>query len=227
MNKKIAVLILMLVAAVIFGFALLTVVSSAKIKNHGVTAESTVLKVLNRSKGGSSNVMVTFNLPDGRQVTSTASTRILLIPGSKIMTYYDPAFPEKIDFGDTIRYNMRGVIIGGLLFIFGLYYFIRFSLKDRANKKLKTSGMKIAAEFVSVDRNEKYRMGDNNPWVIKCKWTDIKNNQEYFFTSKDYTIDPAPYLQGRSYINVFIDPADPGKYYMDTSFMPKGNNTIG
>jgi len=39
--------------------------------------------------------------------------------------------------------------------------------------------------------------------------------------------DPVPYLNGRYPIDVFIDPSDPGKYYMDTSFMPKGNNTIG
>ena len=70
-------------------------------------------------------------------------------------------------------------------------------------------------------------MGDNNPWVIKCRWTDNMNNQEYYFVSKDYMIDPVPYLNGRYPIDVFIDPSDPGKYYMDTSFMPKGNNTIG
>jgi hypothetical protein len=70
-------------------------------------------------------------------------------------------------------------------------------------------------------------MGDNNPCRIKCRWADIRDNKEYYFVSKNYTIDPLPYLDGKTYINIFIDPADPGKYYMDTSFMPKGNNTIG
>jgi hypothetical protein len=92
---------------------------------------------------------------------------------------------------------------------------------------LSRSGMKIAVQFVSVDRNDRYMMGDKNPWLIKCKWVDNRNNQEYYFVSKDYTIDPVPYLNGRYHIDVFIDPADPGKYYMDTSFMPKGDNIIG
>ena len=87
--------------------------------------------------------------------------------------------------------------------------------------------MKIEAEFVSVDRNERYGMGNKDPWVIKCKWTDPKTNKTYFFVSKDYTIDPVPYLDGRYHLNVYIDPADPAKYFMDTSFMPKGNITIG
>jgi hypothetical protein len=143
------------------------------------------------------------------------------------MIYYDPAIPTKIDFGDTIGYNMRGVIIGGLIFFFCFFYFIRYSLSDKANKSLISSGMKIDAEFVSVERNEKYRMGDKNPWVIKCRWIDNRNNREYYFVSKDYIIDPAPYLNGRTHLDVFVHPDDPGNYFMDTSFMPKGNNTIG
>lgn len=141
--------------------------------------------------------------------------------------YYDREDPQTIDFGDTISYNMRGVLAGGLLFLIGLYYFIRFSFQDNAKKKLIKTGKKIAADFISVIRNEKYRMGENNPWVIKCRWIDSGNNMEYHFASKDYTIDPVPYLNGRNHIDVFIDPDDPNRYYMDTFFMPKGNNTIG
>jgi hypothetical protein len=87
--------------------------------------------------------------------------------------------------------------------------------------------LKISAELVSAGRNERYNMGANNPWVIKCRWTDERNNKEYSYVSKDYTIDPAPFLNNRSHVDVFIDTSDPGKYYMDTSFMPKGNNTMG
>jgi hypothetical protein len=228
MKLKIVVLIVALAGAFFLLIALGSVVKSVRIRKHGVFTESTVLKSVHRSiKSPVRNVSVSFNTPDGSQVTGTASTRQFVSTGDKIRIWYDPAFPQKIDFGDTIGYNMRGVIAGGIVFLFGFYYFIKYSSRDRANKTLIESGMKIAAEFVSVNRNEKYRMGDNNPWVIKCKWTDNIKNLEYFFTSKDYTIDPTPYLNGRLHIDVFIDPADPGKYFMDTSFMPKGNNTIG
>lgn len=105
------------------------------------------------------------------------------------------ADPKRIDFGDAIGYNMRGVVLGGFFTLFGIFLLIRNIFTDLGNNKLIRSGMKISAEF--------------------------------FFVSKTYTIDPAPYLNGRYHIDVFIDPADPHKYYMDTSFMPKGNNTIG
>lgn len=224
MNKKIPVLVLAIAGAVFFLVTLGIINRSLSLQKHGVLTDGTVL---GRSTGkGLSTVTVSFNTPDGNQVTTKASKRYKVVTGEKVKVYYDPANPQKIDFGDTIGYNMRGVIAGGLIFVIGLYYFIKFTLRDSANAKLLKSGQKITAGFV-IERNEKYRMGDNNPWVIKCKWLDNRNNQEYYFVSKDYTVDPAVYLSGRNSIDIFIDPADPGRYFMDTSFMPEGNNTIG
>jgi hypothetical protein len=225
MKQKIVVLILMLVAAIFLSVSLLSVSKSMKLRKQGVLTEGTVLG--RSGKKGLSTVTVSFITPEGTKITTKAPKRQYVKTGEKVKVYYDPASPQKIDFGDTISYNMRGVVAGGLLFIFGFYYFIRYSSRDKTIKKLIRSGRKIAAEFVAAGRNEKYRMGDNNPWIIKCRWTDNSNNKEYFFVSKDYTIDPAPYLNGRYHLDVYIDPADPEKYYMDTSFMPKGNNTIG
>ena len=227
MNKKIAVLILMLFAAGILIVAAMSIRKSLRIKKNGVETESIVQSTRTNSKSHLKSVTVVFKTSEGKEVTATASTRQFVNKGESVKIWYDPASPQTIDFGDTIRYNMRGVIIGGLLFLFGLYYFIKFSLKDNADSKLLRSGKKISAESVEIVRDERYRMGDSNPWIIKCKWIDNINNKEYEFVSKDYTIDPAPYLQGRSTIDVFINPEDPGKYFMDTSFMPKGNNTIG
>jgi hypothetical protein len=225
MNKKLAVSILMLTGILFLVITLVSVSRSVSIKKHGLQAQGTVIS--KSGKKGLSTVTVHFDTPDGNTVTAKAAKRGSVSAGDKVMIWYERADPQKIDFGDTIGYNMRGVFIGGLFFIIGFYYFIRYSIADKKNKKLISSGQKIAAEFVSVDRNEKYNMGDNNPWLIKCKWTDNRNGQEYYFVSKDYTIDPVPYLNGRSSIDVFIDLADPSRYFMETTFMPKGNNTIG
>ncbi len=228
MSKKFAVSILMAVAAVILILSISSITSSYKIKMHGVTAESTIIDIVSgSSKGGSfRHVTVSFTTPDGKLVTGKATTRKIISRGEKVPVWYDPADPQRIDFGDTIRYNFRGVAIGVLLLVFGLYYFISYSKADIVKKRLLSKGRKIAAEFVSVGRNEKYRMGENNPWFIRCRWVDTSNDREYYFVSRDYTIDPTPYLNGRYHIDVFIDQADPAKYYMDASFMPAGDNTL-
>lgn len=215
----------MIAAALVFTVAFLSVNKSVKLKKHGTVAEATVTD--RATKKGLSIVTVSFTTSDGAQVSAKSAKRGSVSKGEKVNIFYDPTSPQTIDFGDTVGYNMRGVIAGGLLFLVGLYYFIRFSIMDNVRKNLIKSGRKIAADFISVDRNEKYNMGKNNPWIIKCRWTDATSNVEYFFVSKDYLIDPVPYLKGRSQIDVFIDPANPDRYIMDTSFMPKGNNTIG
>ena len=226
MNAKKAALVAAIAAALIMILPLRSVVKSARLKKNGISAEATVSDRDNRGKG-LARVTVTFNTSDGTEVTATTPKRNYVSKGDKVTIWYDKEDPKKIDFGDTIGYNMRGVLILGFISLLCFYMFIKSFLKDSANKRLKTKGMKVSAEYLSVERNEKYRMGDKNPWLIKCKWTDSRTNKEFLFISKDYTIDPSSYLSGRSYIDVYIDPDDPGKYYMDTSFMPEGNITIG
>jgi hypothetical protein len=210
MKLKIVSLIASIGAFLFLLIPLGSIRKSMSIKKHGTSTESTVISISHHGKG-LHDVTVTFKTPDGNEVTANALKRQVVFKGDKVMTWYDTASPHNIDFGDTIGYNMRGVVAAGIVFLIGFYYFVKYSLTDRKNKSLMTSGMKIAAEFVSVDKNEKYRMGDNNPWVIKCRWTDSRNNHEYFFVSKDYTIDPVPYLNERTHLDVFVDPVDPAK----------------
>ena len=203
MKLKIVSLIASIGAFVFLLIPLGSIRKSVSLKKHGAGIESTVISVSRHGKG-LPDVTVSFKTPDGNEVTANAAKRQPVSKGDQVMIWYDPASPQKIDFGDTISYNMRGVVAAGFVFLFAFYYFVRYSLTDRKNKSLITSGMKIAAEFVSVDKNEKYRMGENNPWVIKCRWTDNRNNQEYFFVSKDYTIDPVPLSERKIAISMYL-----------------------
>ncbi len=226
MNAKKAALVAAIAAAIFMIFPLSSVLKSVRLKNNGIPVEATVSDRNTRGKG-LARVTVTFNTSDGAEVTATTPKRNYVSTGEKVKVWYDKDDPTKIDFGDTIGYNMRGVIVAGFISIFCFYLFFRSFMKDAADKRLKSNGMKISAELVTIGRNERYKMGDKNPWVIKCRWTDTNTNREFYFVSKDYTIDPSSYLSGKSRIDVYIDPADPGRYYMDTSFMPEGNITMG
>ena len=229
MKTKIVVLIAAMGMLVFLIFPLHNIIKSRNLIKHGVQAEGVVTDIWMGAARGRTLKLITvsFTTSDGKSVTAQARKRQLVRKGDTVKLWYDKSDPGKIDFGDTVSYNMRGLVVAGLLFLFLAYYFFRYATEDRLISRLKKSGMKISAEFVSIDRNEKYRMGDNNPWLIKCRWTDNRSGKEYFFVSKDYTIDPAKYLEGRKNIDVYIDPDDLSKYYMDTSFMPAGNNTIG
>lgn len=227
MKMKVVFLIVTLAALPFLLIPSISIYRSVAIKNHGIAVEGTIIGKRTQGKSLLSKVTVSFVTPDGNQVSATAARRGFVRTGDRVKLWYDPASPQEIDFGDTIGYNLRGAILGGILFILGIIFSIYYAVKDMANKKLQRYGKKVNAEFVSIDRNEKYRMGANNPWVIKCRWVDDQNHHEYYYLSRDYIIDPAPYMAGLSHVDVFVDPADPNTYYMDTSFMPKGNITIG
>ena len=229
MKRTSGILLVLLMGSVFLALTLIPLIKSVNLKKHGVSTESTVVsfKRITSTKGHTRyDVTVSFNTSDGKVVTAKATKRQSVSVGEKLIIYYNPVSPQKIDFCDSIGYNLMGAIVGGFIFLLGLFLLIRQIINDSTEDKLVKSGKKISAEFVSIERNEKYRMGDKNPWVIKCKWIDNTNNMEYKFISKSFIIDPAPYLNGRYHIDVFIDPANPGKYFMDTSFMPQGDNTL-
>jgi len=225
MNKKIAVLIAAAVFGVFMLLPLFGIIKSAKLKKHGVKTEATVLSV--KSNKSSNTVTVAFTTADGTEVTAKGAEGKHVVSGDKTAVWYDPEDPQKIDLGGSQRSNMRAVVITGLVFVLMIYFFIKYTITDIANKKLVRTGTKIEADFVAVDRDERIKIKGQSPWIIRCSWVDSRNNQKYYFVTKPYTIDPAPYLNGRYHLDVFINPSDPKKYFIDTSFMPKGDNTIG
>jgi hypothetical protein len=226
MKLRLVTLVAALGALGISLIPLFSIINSVSIRKHGIATECTVID-RSHSRRGLPSVKVSFNTSDGKEVIATASIRHAVTSGVKIKVWYDPSMPQRIDFGDTTGYNLRGLIIAGLISLFCFYYFIRYTITDSKNSRLVKKGMKVAAGIVGVERNTRYGMGPNDPWVIKCKWTDDSQNREYYYFSKDYIIDPSQYIEGRLYVDVYIDRDDPAKYYMDTSFMPKGNITIG
>jgi hypothetical protein len=224
MKRMVPVLILAAVGFLFFLIPLLSITKTMKFKNHGIQTEGIVIDRKLGSKGGSAKVTVTFTTSEGREITATSAKRDYVTRGEKTAVWYFPENPENINFGDTIGYNMRGVVIGGLLFLLGIYYIIRYLREDNSKKKLKEKGRKVTAQILGIDRNEKYMMGEKNPYFIRCKWIDNSNAREYFCASKDYSVDPTPFLKGCTTIDIYIDPNDPHKYYVDDSFMPEGSN---
>jgi hypothetical protein len=143
MKQKIALLVLIFAGFVFLALSLPSVIRSANFKKHGNYTESTVLRSnrISSSKGPSTyDVTVSFNTPDGKEVTATARKRSFISDGNKVMIYFDSAAPQKIDFGDSIGYNMRGVIASGFIILFGFYFLFRIISKDRAINKILRSG---------------------------------------------------------------------------------------
>jgi hypothetical protein len=141
--------------------------------------------------------------------------------GEKVKIFYDSSKPNHARMGTSIRHSITLISIGGAIFILVLIIFLLTVSKEKTSKLLIQTGIKIAADIVSVYYDKSTTVMGKRPFVINCQWLQTHNNTVYTFKSKYIWFDPAPYLGERKQSDVFIDPNDPKKYYMDLSFLPE------
>lgn len=225
MGKKIATLILVLAGVIFFALPLNMALKSISFRKNGIETTGQVTGVHSGTRGGPDRVNVIFSTSDGNEISTISYRREHTVTGQSVKLWYLQENPAKINFSEPMGYHIRAMLIALVMIFFGVYFFLRMSKEDLAKKNLMSTGIKINPAY-SIERNEMFRAGDHNPWIIKARWTDIKSNREYNFTSKNYTADPGDFLKDRMSIDVYINPENPAKYYMDTSFMPD-DKTIG
>ncbi len=89
----------------------------------------------------------------------------------------------------------------------------------RKDKWLLHYGQIIMTEFQSVELNKSVKMRGRSPYRIISQWLDPMRNKVYVFKSKDIWFNPDEFMHSKE-IQVWIDPNNPKKYLMDTSFLP-------
>lgn len=110
-------------------------------------------------------------------------------------------------------------IIGGLAFIYiTIKYFINIgntSLKPNKGEVLKQTGKKIEAAILNVEHLTNIRINQRAPYVIVAQGTNPVTNQSQIFKSYYIWDDILYLLQNKKTIDIYIDPNNPKKYYMD------------
>jgi hypothetical protein len=141
--------------------------------------------------------------------------------GEKVKVFYDPAKPDVARLGNGLGKSIMLFIIGVVSCLTLIFLFVRSVIKGKARKQLTQTGMKIAADIVSVANNETPVVMGKRPYIIKCQWLQNSSNTIFHFKSKYIYYNPAKYIGERKQLDIFIDPNDPKKYFMDISFLPK------
>lgn len=103
--------------------------------------------------------------------------------------------------------------------IFGLVGGVGFfaTLKNKIQgKKLIAEGRCLQATVESIDWNRNYRVNGQSPYVIICTYKDEFSNTVYRFKSGNIWYDPSIKLPVGSLVDVYVDPQDYSKHYVDT-----------
>jgi len=170
--------------------------------------------------------VVEFSTPDGQRhrfISSVGSSPPSFEVGQRVPVLYRKGTPEDASI-DTF-----GEQHGAALFwsTFGLFFILPGAIpayfrirKERLTEWLKTSGRAIQAEFTATPVQTDSEEHGPNPWRIRARWLNPMTNQVHEFRSENLPFDPRPFVRGNN-ICVWIDPHNPRRYWIDTSFLPK------
>lgn len=139
--------------------------------------------------------------------------------GDKVKVFYLEDEPGKARVTDGRKGGKKIIVVGCVMLLFNIYLIVTGKAREKSLKMMKENGRKMQAEIISVETDTTIKIRGKNPYKINCKWTDTFTGKEYTHAIKHIWADPAPLLAGRKYLDVYIDPSAPDKYYVDTEFL--------
>lgn len=204
-------------------FFLIGVIICANIFNYEnkieTTGAITEISYHNHSRGNSSyDVYVSYNVDNTQYESKLNSYSSSFYEGKEIDIYYDKENPSKIGIKslDLLFLMFPGfglifVIIGGI----GIIIKIK---KKKDEKKLKTTGKTIYANYVETVANTSYRVNGKHPYNIICEWNNPLDNKKYIFKSKNLWINPESIILEKNIkqFPIYIDESNKKKYIVDT-----------
>lgn len=143
--------------------------------------------------------------------------------GDKVEVLYHADAPQKARIKDFMSLWFGPLLVGGLGVVFtalGAGMIVVSARRRRLEARLKASGVPVEATFQSVEQNTSMKVNGQSPWRVLAQWLDPSTSKVHVFKSDNLWFDPSAYIKDRK-INVFIDRANPKRYYVDLSFLPK------
>ena len=149
--------------------------------------------------------------------------------GDEVRVLYDAARPNQASIDGIFSLWGVALILGGLGAVFAavggfvLALHVRVRLNEAARSRerealedLRQFGRKVDAKFREV------RPGFDDEYRIVAQWHDPGAGKVYVFESDPIGFDPSEFIAGT--VPVYIDPDDPRRYLVDTSFLPSLGN---
>lgn len=196
---------------------------------------------------------ISFIDTTGQTITFTSSISSSMPSyqvGEKVSVLYDKSNSQSAKINTFFQLWFGPIImtvLGVIFFLTGLLILIKQKRKLALKNELLSRGTKISAKVISIEtinparqfdnsalrplstlafgsrRSYNYRPNIQTTYQIIAQWLNTTDNQMYIFKSDDLTYNPESVVSGKD-IDVYIDPINPQKYYMDISTLPKIGN---
>ncbi len=202
--------------------------STSNFLKEAVKAEGAVVELVRSQSSDSTTYrpVVHFLSQDGRQIefTSTSgSNPPSYTSGEKVEVLYLPSAPQDARINGFFSLWGGPVIVGGmgsLFFLIGAGIMLAGLFKGRSDDKLRLHGTPVSTQFQSVEQNRSLSVNGRHPFRIFTQWHNPATSELHIFQSNNLWFDPSDHINQQQ-ITVFIDAANPKKYLVDLSFLPK------
>jgi len=212
-----------------------------------VETDGSVINIIHSRSSDSVNAMytpeVSFTDASGQTITFTSnisSSSSSYKIGDKVSVLYDKNNSRSARINTFFQLWFATIImsvVGVIFFIIGLFIITKKIISSNLRKQLLATGTKISAKVIAVDAsnnpaqpsfdNVKYvsgfRYGKNfvaTTYHVRAQWLNPTGNRMYIFISEEMSYNPDSLIVGKD-IDVYIDHANPKKYYVDISSLPK------
>lgn len=143
--------------------------------------------------------------------------------GEEVQVLFVPGEPESAQIDSSFSLWAPVIFtaaLGMLFFLIAVGLTIVPALRSGGVRKLRQSGRLVQGQFQCVERNTGFEVNGKNPYRIVCQWQNPATSDIHVFRSDNLWFDPTDHIQRES-IPVYINPSNPKRYWVDTSFLPK------
>ena len=166
---------------------------------------------------------VKFRAHDGREIQFTSSVSSkppAYSVGEKVEVLYRPERPEDAQVNAFMSLWLGVIILGGLgsgFSLVGAGLVFGWGWRSAADPGLKLTGLSIQTDFQGVERDS---AGGRHAFQVVTQWKNPATGEIHLFHSDPLWYDPTAHIKTGK-ITVYIERGNPGKYFMDVSFLPK------
>ena len=215
--------------------------------NSSTKTDGSIVNIVQSRSSDSGNYMyapeVSFIDASGQTITFTSgvsSSYSSYKVGDKVSVLYDKNNSRIARINTFFQLWFATIVmsvVGVIFFLIGLFIIIKNITSSNLKKELLATGTKISAKVMAVESSNNFaqpsfgnagygsglRYSKNFVAVtyhIKAQWLNPTDNLVYIFNSEEMNYNPESFVVGKS-IEVYIDHANPKRYYVNISSLPK------
>jgi hypothetical protein len=172
--------------------------------------------------------VVRFTTAAGRTVRFESNVSTSDEIGDEVEVLYDPDDPTDARLSGFLNVWGFSLIFAGIGAVFITVSAVILRRTRRPSKEdvegLRRHGRRVQGGSPRVVYCTEIDVAGSSPYRLEVDVHDRPTNKVRVLKSEYIWFDPEPYLKGRETIDVYLDPEDPDRYVVDTSFLPESED---